>query len=232
MMKNPQDNYAATRALIAQRIIASSINPSIGYPGAKVNHDRDRLEQVARGEGDSTGFSFLNVEFRKADSGCSLYVRCDDVSYEPRTDAEGNEWRQYQVTTEASWPSHGGTSPGTSLARLAFYTQVALLAAEIEAEFGGRAEVWRMTRTAAQVAEANAKAEQERIERRLVDACHNGTGKGLRKGKLQCMTVDEMKDLPDMEDRLVEVFGKSYTVAIKTDTSGSGIRVGMISRVS
>lgn len=166
MMRNLKDTYRATHQAVAARILSSSLAGTIGYPGDP--NRLLRLQDAAEGKSDLSSWSFLSVEFRKAGTNISLDVKVEseDRYYRggPTKDKEGNEWEEYKLTCTVNWPCHGSTDVGTSLARLEFYKQAALLAAEIQAEFP---ELARMTRTVAQIAEANRVAEEKRVQERI-----------------------------------------------------------------
>lgn len=194
MMRNLKDTYRATHQAVAARILNSALASTIGYQG-----DPNRLLRVqdaAEGKSDLSSWSFLSVEFRKAGTNISLDVKVEgeDRYFRggPTKDKEGNEWEEYKLTCTVNWPCHGSTDVGTSLARLEFYKQAALLAAEIQAEFP---ELARMTRTVAQIAEAQEKAAAEKVAQQLrsvVDA----NRRQMRVGGERTLGVDLIKDLP------------------------------------
>lgn len=198
MNRNPKDNYRSTHQTIAQRVLSSPLAQFVGY-GGLAGHDGQRLTAAARGEGDLSSWSFLSLEFRRADSNANLEVRVESVDRYYRdgamTDKDGNEWTQYTLTCQVGYPSHGSTDVATVLARAELIREVAMLAACIQAEFGGRNEIWKMTRTAEQVAEAKAKAEAEKLNQKLrtvVDA----NRRQMRVGSERTLGVDLIKEIP------------------------------------
>jgi hypothetical protein len=170
------DTFFSTRSRVAKRILTSSLAPFVGNEGDVNRHARLIDATLGRLPELVSTWSFLDATFRRAGTDCSLEVRCEYAggryAGEAEADAEGNEWTQFRVWCEVNFPCHGSSAPAAVLARCALYTEVAMLAAEIDAELGGQ-EVWRMTRTAAQAAEAKAKAEAEKVQQavvRLLDA--------------------------------------------------------------
>jgi hypothetical protein len=162
-----QDNFQATRTAIAKRILSSPLAAFYGYPDDE--HRFDNLLAIASSQGDGGGgWSFISLsDFRGAGTNVSLDIRSESDQFrfidEDRTDADGNEYRMYNLSFSVNWPCHGSTSVAVSLARIELYRQVALLAASLEGEFGGR-QVCKMTRTAAEAAEAKWDAEAEKAQ--------------------------------------------------------------------
>lgn len=192
MMRQPKDNYRATHQAISQRVLSSTV-------GSAVSPYRiEQLKAHAAGEGDLSNWTFFSVEFRRADTNCDLSVRLESVeryNYGPSTDKDGNEWHQYKLECQVSWPSHGSSDVATCMARLNLYQQVSMLAAELQAEFGGRNEIWQMTATKEQVEERKAKAAAEKLNQQLrsvVDA----NRRQMRVGGERTLGVDLIKELP------------------------------------
>lgn len=145
MMRQPKDNHREIYWLVEARILQS---PLAQYTRT------ERLRRGAGGEDQSDWSGYLSVEFRRADTNCSLAILLDGVDCRsPVLDEEGNQLVQYKLTCGVNFPSHGNSDPATVMARLKLYQDVAMLAAELQAEFGLR-EIWKMTRSAAEVAEA------------------------------------------------------------------------------
>jgi len=193
MMRNLKDTYRATHQAVAARILNSSLAGTIGYP--QDPNRLLRLQDAAEGKSDLSSWSFLSVEFRKAGTNISLDVKVEneDRYYRggPTKDKEGNEWEEYKLTCTVNWPCHGSTDVGTSLARIEFYKQAALLAAEIQAEFP---ELARMTRTAAQVAEAQKVAEEKRLQERVLGIVGDNR-RQLRVGGERSLDSDKVQGL-------------------------------------
>ena len=161
MLKPTVDTFKTTRAAIALRILISPLAQFLR------DYSRDMLTRVVASAGNNHDayFTFLNVEFRRAGTSCELYVQADeefvrrDSDYEQ--DKDGNEYRSFKLATQVNWPMHGSVEPVTALARLKFYEEVTLLAADIQATFGGEL-VWKLHRT---------KEEREKQEAALKEAC-------------------------------------------------------------
>lgn len=190
MMRQPKDNYRATHQAISQRVLSSTV-------GSAVSPYRiEQLKAHAAGEGELSNWSFFSVEFRRADTNCDLSVRLESKDrYGRDTDKDGNEWMQFELECQVSWPSHGSSDVATCMARLNLYQQVSMLAAEIQAEFGGRNEIWQMVATKEQVEERKAKAEAEKVNQKLrsvVDA----NRRQMRVGGERTLGVDLIKELP------------------------------------
>ena len=182
MQKAYKDNFNETRQAIAKRILNNPLAAYIGYPGENSECRRAELQQVADGtDTSSSSFSFIRLsEFRRGDTNCSLDIGFETSSryfdFEPRVDAEGNEWSQYNLKFSVNHPCHGSSDPSTTLARLKLWHDVAMLAAELQAEFcgwGNSREIWKMTKTAAQALEQKALLEKQQVDRNvrnLIDA--------------------------------------------------------------
>jgi hypothetical protein len=108
-MKSYQDNYAATRKAIAQRILNSPIADSAS------ERDRQKMRDAVEGIDEARQWSFLNFEVRRAGTNCELAVdaKVQDRSFGRTKDAEGNEWREYAIACQVNHPCHGSASPAT-----------------------------------------------------------------------------------------------------------------------
>jgi hypothetical protein len=188
-----EDNYNAARSLVARRILNSSLTGCIGYPTTDPaqNGALIRLQALLKGEEVQASWSFVDIEFRKADTNCSLEVKLESVDradFSDHTDKQGNEWNVYELSTKVNYPCHGSADSATVLARVNLYQQVAMLAAEIQAEFKDK-YVMKMRRSAEEVAAAKVEAEKEKLQRKLnilVDANRKNmrVGSELRLGSL------------------------------------------------
>lgn len=199
MLKNPTDNFRSTHQAIAKRVLASSLGSSIGYGGIG-SHGFNKVKAVADGtdEVDSCGWSSFSIEFRRADTNCDISIRTDSknrYTADREVDADGNQWVQYELSCTVSWPSHGSADVATSMARLNLYQQVAMLAAEIQAEFGGRNEIRKMVATKAEIAERAERIEAARIETdvKKVVLAH---GNGMRVGSNHDV-IETIVGIPD-----------------------------------
>jgi hypothetical protein len=182
MLKNPTDNYYSVQQAIAKRVLATPLASSIGYGGIG-SHGYNEILAIANGE-KSDRYGYASVEFRRADTSCELYIRTDsrnDFVSTRETDADGNEWVTYGLKVEVSYPSHGSADPATVLARMNLVSQVAMLAAEINAEFGGRNEIRKMVASKMEVDSRALKAEQEALRSKLHSFVNNNS-KGMRAG--------------------------------------------------
>jgi hypothetical protein len=174
MARTYQDTFSAARQTLAQRIISHPLAHFLSP------HDRERLQLVIDGTAKDT-YTFLSLEFRKAGTNASLYVEAEPLLgwREERKDAEGNEWMEYGIRSKMNFPCHGSTEPGTVLARLAFYQEIALLAAEIQAEMAS--PIHKMIRGAQEIAQMAEKAAAER-EAGTLQSYVRAKGHGLRAG--------------------------------------------------
>lgn len=161
-MRKRTDNYRSTHQAIASRVLASPL-------AAHVFHSIERLQAYANGDEALSAWNYMSLEFRKAGTTCSLSVSLEDKDSFRRvdTDSDGNEWRRHALACQVSWPTHGSTGSATCLARLHFYQQVAMLAADIEAEFGGDNEIYQLVATKADVDARNAKAAAEKAQQHI-----------------------------------------------------------------
>jgi hypothetical protein len=181
-----EDNYNAARKVVAKRILASSVAGCIGYSlnEPSENGALVRLQGYAVGAEVKDGWTFLDVDFRKADTNCSLDIRLESVDRHDRadhTDKQGNEWSVWTLVTKVNWPCHGSSDPATSMARLNLYQQVAMLAAEIQAEFSGK-YVMKMSRSADEIQAAKAEHEAQKLKTK-VNVFVEGHRKNMRLGK-------------------------------------------------
>ncbi len=168
MLKDAVDNYFAVQRAIAKRVLVNPLGNFVGYGGTG-SSGHAKLVAVAEGD-ESDTFGFLSIEFRRADTNCDLYIRANtkrEFGLGREVDAEGNVWVEYELSVEVSWPSHGGADVATCLARLKLYQDVSLLAAEIQADFGGRNVIRRMVMTRSQVETAKLKEQQETFKRNI-----------------------------------------------------------------
>jgi len=171
MLKNPTDNYKQIRQAIAQRIVNSPLAQFVGY-GGLAELPTHRITALANGVDDERSWTYIDVEFRRADTNVSFEVRCEPVGRysngEPTLDQDGNEWCAYQLTCKVGYPSHGSEEAGTVLARAELIRDVAIFAAAIQAEFGAaRRPILHMTQTAEQLAERKAKIAAEQLQQKL-----------------------------------------------------------------
>lgn len=168
-----EDNYNASRAVVAKRILASSVAGCIGYSlsDPSENGALQRIQAYATGAVVQDGWTFVDVEFRKADTNCSLEIRLESVDRLDRaehTDKQGNEWLVHTLTTKVNYPCHGSADPATVLARVNLYQQVAMLAAEIKAEFGDK-YVMKMYRSADEIQTAKVEAAAQKLKTKIND---------------------------------------------------------------
>jgi hypothetical protein len=212
MMRNPKDNYKETHQAIARRVLNSKLAAFVGHP--TFDGRLERLEAAANGTEELlSAWTFLDVEFRRAGTNCSLEVRADVVNSrwdgQPTLDNDGNEWNQYSLTTKINWPCHGSTDAATALARVALYQEVAMLAAEIQAEFP---DCMRMTRSATDIMLAKIKEKHESNVRAL-NAFVAEHRKNMRVGTMNLVGVRVTPDFP-AGTYDVELDNKKFTVEV------------------
>ena len=162
--KPTKDTLCLARQAIAKRILASPLALFIGNQEVPVDDRLQYLRRMASGESD---WSTTSHEFRRAGSNVTLYINSESVDDwdvdERDRDEAGNEYTQHKLRVEVNWPSHGNSDPGTCLARLEFYREVAFLAADIHAEFCSEL-YWKLYRTADQRAQLQATADAHSIQ--------------------------------------------------------------------
>ena len=192
MKRNRQDNHRSTHQAIARRILFSPLAAFVGYPdtGDTISRGRLELERSSRGEGDVDGWTYLRVEFRRADTSCDLAFSLKNRDHWARRDLddEGNEWVDYDLECTINHPTHGSADPATVLARVALYGEVAMLGAALAAEFKS---VSRMTRTAAELAAEKSRKEEEALKSRLQELAA-AQGKGMRTGSVAFVPVADV----------------------------------------
>ena len=132
-----EDNYATIFRGILSKVIDQA-------PRGLRQQDMGHLHHFL--ETGETAGSF-SAMFIRSGTDVKLSVSFDTAGV--KTDEDGNEWAQFDVHVLVNWPTHGSIMPGVCLSRLDFYREVALFAAEIQAEFP--AQVQRMMLTAQEV---------------------------------------------------------------------------------
>lgn len=181
--KPTADTFNAGRASIARQLLAHPLASFIGHPGADRTAEQRQAElrRIAAGDTTAGGWSFLSVEFYRAGTSCSLSIQTDwDYSdREPMpTDEAGNEYSKCTLRFEFNHPTHGSVDPASAVARMAFYGEVAMLAAQLHAEHGDDS-YWKLHRTPEQKAEHEAK-EKERTEKAAIAHAVSLTRGGMR----------------------------------------------------
>ena len=202
--REPTEQFAPATQAIAKRILASPLMQYLAWEGS-----REALQRAAEA-GAKPNWGLFSVEFKRAGSNTNIYVQSDregDFSDRSvRKDARGDEYGLYSFRTDVTWPSHGSSDPGTCLARIEFYREVALLAADIQAEFGGTGNaVWRLERTVEErtkmdadhaakrtqaLAETVIKANRSRMRKNAVAGVDAKTVEGIPAGTYT-LEVDE-----------------------------------------
>jgi hypothetical protein len=223
MLKNPTDNYYSVQQAIAKRVLSTPLASSIGYGGIG-SHGYNEIKRIADGE-KSDRYGYASVEFRRADTNCDLSIRANaknDYGSTREVDADGNEWVSYSLTVEVGYPSHGSSDPATVMARVNLISQVAMLAAEINAEFGGRNEIRKMVCSAAEVAERKAKIEADLVKSNINKFVRLHS-KGMRVGSdrtiersTSALPIPEGSYTCDLGDSAGNI--KKYGVAVRATT--------------
>jgi len=220
MGKRYNDNYGTTRTSMASRILST---PLAAYA---TKHHIARMQEAL--EGADEGLSFPYVEFRRAGTNCDLGVdvaRVDNFGARTVDDA-GNEWAEYEIRCDVNFPCHGSSDPATVLARVRLYQDVAMLAAELLAEFGAN-PIWKMTATAQEVAERKAAAEKKALDEK-VRSVVLGARSGLRVGATRSLLMNSFDGVP--VGRYEVDFDSSKYVLVVGEHLGA--RGAMISRVA
>jgi hypothetical protein len=132
-------------------------------------------------------------EFNRAGTNCTLHVEIKATSeYREITDEKGNVWDEYNVKADINWPCHGSCTPATAVARCNFYTQIAVFAAEIEAEFNS-VRIMHMTQTAEEVAEREASQSLHERRQRSMNFVKENLPKQMRLGKSVLVPINDEK---------------------------------------
>ena len=194
-MRNFKDNYLVTYRAIAAYILTSPLGAALE------EYRRTRLlDASVADKAPDDGWYFLDTEFSRAGTSASLTIRLEPedplftscARGRAIKDADGNEWQDYTLICQVNHPSHGSSDPATLMARCALWSQVAMLAAEIQATWH---HVSQMTATALEVEQRKIKEEQERL-RREVDSLVREHAKGLRVGKTSEFPMPQGTGLP------------------------------------
>lgn len=145
MRNEPKENLTATHVAMVSRIFNSSLAQAIN-PFQKKVLDNVLIDlELVR-----SGWSNLAVQFNRAGTQATLEVR-NAVGFsmpsaaDLHRDEAGNDLVEVSLKAEVNFPSHGSADPATVLARCKLYAEVAMLAAEIQAEFlkDGLWAVWQ-----------------------------------------------------------------------------------------
>jgi hypothetical protein len=123
----------------------------------------------------------LSIEYRRASTRCSLYVRMTSylhLSDTRHTNSNGDEYVMIEPKVETNWPCHGSCDPATSLARLRLYMEVAQLAADVAAELQGQ-RIWTIWQTNEEKEESKRRQNQAARER-VINKIFADHCKGLR----------------------------------------------------
>ena len=207
------DDYLPTLTALHAVLLAQA-------PRGMTPRAREQMERKGP-EAFDTGFCSAYVEFERAGTNVTLDIKLDEASSyrfgEPAKDKEGNEWREYEIKTSVNWPCHGSCDPATAIARLALYSDVALFAAEIAAQFGRKFQ--KMTATAAEVAERKAK-QAAHEQQRKAEACVAANSKGLRPGQIR-----KAEFLNPIEEGVYEVTvsGRQYRLTVREGVNTSTV---------
>lgn len=188
-MRSFKDNHLVTYRAIAAYILTSPLGAALE------EYRRTRVHQASEADKVPDGWYFLDTEFSRAGTSASLTIRLepeDPFSGRAIKDADGNEWQDYTLICQVNHPCHGSSDPATLMARCALWSQVAMLAAEIQATWH---HVSQMTATALEVEQRKIKEEQERL-RREVDSLVREHAKGLRVGKTSEFPMPQGTGLP------------------------------------
>ncbi len=184
------DNFRETHKALARKVLQHPLAANVNHPS--MEHRLALLLRQAEGLTEVSPWNYFSATFYRAGTSCCLDVELKSKYDQRDTDEEGNEWDQSDLRCAVNFPSHGATEPAIVMARLALYQQVALLAAEIEAEFP---EVFRMTRSAKSREEQKLAAEKVRIQA-LAEAVAHEFRKGMRLDNERVLTVDQVKGIP------------------------------------
>lgn len=231
----PTNNYVDIRARIARRILNHPLAQFVGYPTDE--YRLSRLRQFADKDTSSDGFSFISLELRRAGTNVSLSIEQEKVwslrDDGTRTDKDGNDQAQYNFRATVSWPCHGSQDAGTAIAWLRFYEEVALLAAELNAELANE-NVWRLVRTKEEREAQEAKKEAEKVHLAVVRAIDN-VRQNMRVGSPPRNTL--LQDLAGIPDGAYEhefSDGKKYRLSVaRSMPEAQNIAVvGMVARLS
>jgi hypothetical protein len=211
--KKPTNNYDDVRSIIASRVLDHPLARHVGYPN---NKDRlYELQSMRATEGRKSSLYFMTVEFRCAGTSVSMDIECKDADDWPSSrcrDEEGNEFMRCEFSAKINWPAHGGTDPSKAIARLSFYNQVALLAAELLAELQAQT-VWELTRTKEEREAEEAQKAAEKVKNAVLYAIDN-VRKSMRVGDIHGAKLEDLADVPDGTHEHEFNDGKKYQLMV------------------
>ena len=224
--KPTKDTYYSTAAAVARRVLASPLAACIGYPDVpeEKNQDLFVLKGVASGARRYEGMDMLSFSLRRADTNVTLSIEGEPRSYTKfEADEAGNEYTEHELRVTLNWPCHGASDVATSVGRLAFYQDVAKLAAEIHAEFCGNT-YWRLYQT-----KEEKEAYEERLRRSAIERGAEKAIDSVRAGMRantppKPVAAELVKDIPDGAYEHTFNDGKKFMLRVEQG-------VGLVGRI-
>jgi hypothetical protein len=196
-METIKETFTKATQDIAMLILASSLAPWIGNPNNP--YRLDHVKEAAENGVDSAWG--LSIEFEREGTSIVLHLRADPDCYqcEGERDERGDEYHRYVFHTCVNWPTHGDTKSYAALARLEFYKEVTMLAADLDDMFGGnKNSVLKLFCTKEQ-REEQTEAEKEQRVRFTISAVISQVRKGLRvNGNARFLRGEQLELLKDV----------------------------------
>lgn len=210
---NPTNNYSDVRARLATIVLEHPLVRYVGYPSMG-DQRLEELKMIASKEKSASSFTFLSVQFRKAETNVSLTIDQgraggwrDDGT---RKDEDGNDQAEFTFRATVNWPCHGTCEPGIALAWLEFYKEVALLAAELLTEVNAQS-VWKVVQTKEQREAREVKTAAEKVQNAVIRAIY-GIRVNMRVNAVRTLAV--LQDVPDGLYYHEFRDGKKYTLYV------------------
>lgn len=232
-MTTTKDNFKQTSAEIAKRILANPLANLINP------HTKEKLALVAAESPSVKEFNlnFCGLTFHRGGSSADLNIEMDSIWMRRDTvwtDKDGNEFSEFTVKVDVNYPCHGSASPSIALSRASLIHDVAMLAADLEAEFAkpGREGYWVLVRTAEEAREAK-KQERARLIAKEIEAIVSSVSAGMRvNGTDKWLNSDA--DIPDGVYEHTCGVGKSkkFTVNVSDHVGVGGPRIVCVHRVA
>ncbi len=203
---------------ITSKILDSALVKLIGHPGPNQDREVADLRAVAEGEDLPRFRSYYSVTFRALGDEVSLGVSERMDHFEVVTDEEGNDWSLMHIQFSINWASNGDRSPAESMRRLELYHKVAILASELDWEFGHGRKFRHLFATADQKRERAEKDNRDAIEA-LITRVIQDNRRGMRIGEKRRVTATEPSIPTGTHTRMFD--GKTFDLTVLPHDSGT-----------
>lgn len=157
------------------------------YANVPAGVDERRLEEIEHQT------SFMNLEFRRDDVSCTLYIEIDSFGGESVTDENGDRYRVCNLTVKPSWPSYGSVPLHQADRFAKLVAEVTDFGLKILGQFPE--PIVKLVETAEQIALRKRLCLEERC-RDEVRSIIRANSKGMRVGQVRRVEVEGPDLLP------------------------------------